>query len=329
MNIIIKKSILLLAVFVLFGFGSNVQAQNVSEDGDIEIDVQYGSGNNLGDDIDGDALFDEDNIYPGWSESKKVIVVNKSEEYVTELYIEFNLDDGNTLADELKIYVIRVEDDSYRVGGVGDHYTLEEIDAEGALYIDKLEPEENELYEVKLKFDEGAGNETQGKSTQFDIDFALGGIQTEGESENAILAAQGRNEWTGDAPVDEIDGGKTEELISGATVIEVGDNYNESGNGKIKGASTCRSWPLLVWIIITVIYGIIAMLIGKGVTTFQEKKIALFWQMLLLVGVIVVWYFFDVCRYYYWMPIISIIGGVIIAIIIGKKEINKTSQQIL
>lgn len=299
MKIVIKKSILLLAVFVLLGFGGDVYAVD-----EVDIDVS-------GDD---DRMFNESFIYPGWSTKKHVEVTNRSETSEVDLYMNFKIDNGNTLAKQLKIYVIN-SDGSYRIGGAGDKYTLWEADDEGNLFVEKLSTEESKTYTVKVKFDEDAGNDTQGKDTQFDIDFTIEG-ETTGLTEEDILTVQERV-VTGEAPEDEIEVLVTEEKApESATIVRSG----EENNGQVAGAETCRSWPFWAWLVMILSYTGIAYIIGRRAQNVSDSKRNLLWQGLVLLGAIGLWYFFDTCRTYAWVPIVASVIGVVLALILFNKE---------
>ncbi len=304
MKKIMKKIALIFAIVIFVGFGSNdVFAQN-----EVGIDVS-------GDD---DKMLNEDLIYPGWSKKKTVEVTNHSDTSEVDLYLNFKVDKGNTLADELKIYVIDSKG-NYKIGGAGDKYTLKKADEEGSLFVEKLDIGESAIYQVKVKFDEDAGNDTQGKETEFDIDFTIEGEATEGLTEAQILTNQGRA-VTGLPPEDEEKDDNKQ--ISAASTI--GEDLNEGG--AVKGAETCNSWPLWSWIVLIIAYGAITYLIGRGGENTADNKRNLFWQVLSLVGALAVWYFFDTCRMYIWVPVVSSLIGIFLMIVLFNEK-NKNKKQ--
>lgn len=167
-------------VLVILFFPSVALAEN-------KIDVEYP----VGTDIDGGIIFDEDNILPGWETSKIIKVKNKSTTDDTNFYIKFVLQGNEKLAKALKLYVIRVSDGSYRIGGSGDRYTLKKADGE-RLYVDKLSKKEGEKYRIKIKFGEDAGNEYQSRTAKFKIKFTIESEEAGAGTEAEILAAEGR-----------------------------------------------------------------------------------------------------------------------------------------
>lgn len=308
MKTMIKKTTFLFAVVVFLGFGGNVFAEN-------KIDVQVSG--------DDSRMFNEHNIYPGWSQKKTVKVTNESDTSITDLYMDFGIDNGKTLASDLKIYVIN-SGGSYRIGGTGDKYTLKKAGKKGALFVEKLGPGESKKYTIKVKFDKDAGNDTQKKDTQFDIDFKIMGETSENTAEE-ILTSQGRT-VTGKPPEDET--AENGSVTSSNAKQSQGAVEGVTNNGKVKGASACHSWPLWIWVFIVVIYGIIATAMSRDAITLQKKKIALFWQIALAVLSVGLWYFFDTCRNYNWEPIITLImGGALIVMMYRKQDPSQPPKQ--
>ncbi|KKP80353.1 MAG: hypothetical protein A2271_04730 [Candidatus Moranbacteria bacterium RIFOXYA12_FULL_35_19] len=256
---------------------------------DDEIDVEFSDGT----DIDGDEIFDEDNIYPGWEKSKTIRVQNEHPSEDADLYFTFDVNGDKKLAEKLKLYVIKVANDDYRIGGEGDRWTLEEADEE-ELYVDRLDSGEEEEYEIKIKFDKDAGNEYQGLETDFDIDFQIESGEAGSGTEGEILAGEGRV-VSGNPPAEEVQGATTEE--------------GGQGGGEIAGQEEkCQSWPKWVWILALAIFaGIFGYDARKNYVREEYGwKIALLWTAL-AVGF---WYYFDKCREFQWF----LYGAIIIAI---------------
>ncbi|MCK4636137.1 MAG: hypothetical protein KAT32_04710 [Candidatus Moranbacteria bacterium] len=286
---------------------------------DNEMDLEDSSGDN----IHGDDIFNESNIFPGWSESETINVQNESDESEVDLYITFDVDGGEKLAEAIKIYVVRKSDGSYRVGGSGDKYTLEKASGED-LFIGKLDAGDDEDYKIKVKFDEDAGNEYQNLATEFDIDFEIEGRTPEGLTEEEIFTYQDRT-VTGETPEDEIED-EVEEVEEDEPKSVIKVNKVED-KGIVAGEQTCQDkWPLWVWILILVVYGGLVSLIGNSTDTKDENASSIFWQAVLMIVTLVIWYFFDVCRLYIWVPILTIIGGAIIATIFYKGEEVTTKE---
>ena len=280
-----KISLLVISLFLVFmSLGNTARA-------DDEIDVEFLNGEN----VDGDDIFDENNIYPGWEESETIRVENESTTDDTNLYFTFDVNGDKKLAKKLKLYVIRTADDSYRIGGEGDRWTLEEAD-EKELYTDKLSAGESERYKINIKFDKDAGNEFQGLETDFDIDFQIESENAGSGTEGAILASEGRTGFTGDEPTEEVAG------------VETGGG---EGGGEIAGEENkCQSWPMWVWIL--------AMAVFAGIFSADARrnylkedygwKFAGLWTAL-AVGF---WYYFDKCREFGWFWYGSIITAIVL-----------------
>jgi hypothetical protein len=263
-----------------------------------EIDVKYVTGKKLSD----QKVVSEKNIYPGWSEQRKVRVQNESETDTVDLYIKFKDVSGKKLAGKIKIYVIR-NDGSYRLGGTGDHWTLKKASGKN-FYIDKLDPQESKHYKIKFVFDKNAGNEYQDISSKFDVRLKIEGEKST-TSEEEILISQERSTFTGEPPADE-PGEEIESEESPAT---------QEGSGEILGVSDseepkdqCQSWPLIKWVLALIAY--------LGILNFNnfyrvefDQRVRWFWQLIFTILIVVVWTIFDECRLYTWFPTVSIFTG--------------------
>ena len=300
MNKFIKKTIFIFAGVLLSGFFSQtVFAANY-------LDVEQPVGTNL----NGDSLFKADNIYPGWSKTVTLRVRNKSQEDSADIYFNFDAKGDKRLADKLKVYVVRIKDNSYRVGGTGDHWTLKEAD-EKNLYIGRLKPGEATQYKVKIKFDKDAGNEYQGLKAKFSVGFRMESqVAQAGQTERQILANQGRGNFTGNQPAEE--GGQQNNNTE--------NNQNENGNvagankengGKTLGEETgCHSWPRWIWVLATLIFLGLSLLSTQK-TKKEKIKQHFSWQLGGVIGAIALWYFFDKCQYYKWFPLAVVVIGIL------------------
>lgn len=287
MDQFLRKTIWLGAVLLILSVAFGVRAED-------KIDVEYKVGTNL----DGKDIFNEDNILPGWSETKTIRVQNDSETDEVNLYFKFDLKSGLDLAKELKLYVIRKTDGSYRIGGSGDRYNLEKADGEGDLYVDGLDPGESHQYKLKIKFNEDAGNEFQGLETEFDIDFHIESQEADNRTEEEILAFQGRV-VTGEAPEEEVG---EEEEVQGVVSEE---------EGEVAGEKTiCKSLPLWFWIVALIVFIILSFISTKN-TQESKAKSHFIWQLIGVVLLVIIWYLFDKCPYYKWFPIAIIIVGIL------------------
>jgi hypothetical protein len=300
-----------LALFWAFSLLVITPSLALAEDGENEIDVEYPIGHNLND----DDIFDEENIYPGWSKKKDFSVENNSDESEVDLFLRIDLEDGEKLAKELKLYVIREDDNNYRIGGEGDRWDLEDADDEGYLYFDRLDEGEEEEYEIKIKFDEDAGNEFQGLETEFDIDFMVEGEEvTAGVSEEDVFASQGRV-VTGEAPTDEITEEPEEEPeVQGQfeEAPELVDSQEDQQATDVKGTSSeCVSWPpFWVWVVALVV--IIISLIVSDYRNFRRREYGWKFDLFIVIAAILFWYFFDNCKIHLWFLFGSLASGVLI-----------------
>ncbi len=284
----------------------------LAKDGENKIDVEYP----VSHDLDGGDIFNEENIYPGWSKKKEFTVENESVESEVDLFLQIDLKDGEKLAKELKLYIIRDDDNSYRIGGAGDKWDLEDADDEGYLYFDRLDEGEEEQYEIKIKFDKDAGNEFQGLETEFDIDFKIEGEEVEeGVSEEDVFASQGRV-VTGEAPADETGEEPEEEPEVQGEYEEAPElsTYDKSDQPAtdVKGTSSeCVSWPPF-WVWIIALVTIIVSLIISDYRNFRRREYGWKFDLFLMITAVLLWYFFDNCKIHLWFLFGSLASGVLI-----------------
>jgi len=290
MNNFLKKIIFAVSLTALLGGGFCAQAEDVKMN---LIDVEYPVGINL----NGNNIFRAENIYPGWRESKTISIRNKDEAGKMNVYFKFDVS-GNKLAKKLKLYVVRIKDNSYRIGGSGDRWTLDDADGKD-LYVDRLDAGETTKYKIKIKFDEDAGNEYQGLKSKFDIKFeaefqpATLGI-TESENEKQILEEQEKRK------------------VSGIEPKQLGEeSSNGNNNGQVSGEEmSCHSLPRWVWILATLAF--LGLSLFSTQKTGREKiKKHFIWQLGGVAGAILLWYLFDKCQYYKWFPVAVIVIGIL------------------
>lgn len=287
-------TITLIAFFILCG--STAQAEN-------KLDIEYLSGSNINE----DNLFKADHIYPGWSKSETIRITNESKDDEVNLYFNFKTKEKSRLAKKLKIYVIRKSDNNYRIGGEGDRKNLKEIN-NGNLYTDHLDPEESSLYKIKIVFDKDAGNEYQGKSVKFNLNFKIEERVNEDATEEEIFEAQGRADFTGLPPEESNE--KNQVTVENQDNSEVAGAQSESTDENIMGAQdSCQSWSLKTWILILIAYFTIFNFNNFYKLSANHKKIRWFWQLTYTALTIVIWYLFDNCRYFTWLPIVTVLLG--------------------
>jgi len=289
---ILKKIFAIIFISTLLLISNTAHAKN-------EISVKHVTGKN----ITNGKIFNATNIYPGWSESKIIRIKNESETDNANIYFKFETKNHCELEKKLKLYVIRVNDKNYRIGGTGDHWTIKEADGKN-LYIDKLEPQEKKYYKIKVKFEEQSGNEYQNLSFKFDLDFKIKS-DASNETEEEILASQNRTNFTGTFSEN-----KTEDTVAENNL------ENQKDSGEILGASIleegtqkqCQSWPLIKWILALITY--------LGILNFnnfykieKDQKTRWFWQLTFTMLAIVIWTIFDECRYYSWFPTVTLLTG--------------------
>jgi len=289
---IFSKNLIIIIGLSFFAWAGFAKAE-------VQIDVEYPVGSNL----NKGKIFSEDNILPGWEESKTIRVENDSETDDENLY--FTLDvNGDDLAKALKLYVIRVENGSYRIGGEGDHYTLKKADDE-KLYMDKLSATKGKQYRVKIKFDKEAGNEYQGKETKFDVEFRIESEEADARTEEEILASQGRV-VSGLPPVE----GEQELSPEIQTEAAVFDS-REEGDEEVEIAGVtkqCNNWPWWVWALILLGYLIIFYVSTFSKKNRENKNIPWVLQIIMAIAVVIFWWYFDNCREYFWF-LYSSLGG--------------------
>lgn len=274
---------------------------------DDSISVKWNNSN--GDSIGDDELFDADNIYPGWSESKTIYVKNNSIRRDTNLFFELDVKGDKKLAKELKLYVTRLGDNkSVRIGGPGDRYDLDSAD-EKSLFLDELSMDSGKRYRIKIKFDKNAGNEFQGLSTNFDVKFQIEAIEGSGAAAQ-ILANQNR-------PI-AIAENLTDEQVEAAEVDVLGDNtptISEKGaetdsTGTVKGISkNCKNTDKNPWLVaLAVLATVIAI---NGWKDSRGKGYG--WKLdALAVGILLLgWYCLESCHLLRWVPISAILIGII------------------
>ena len=268
---------------------------------DNKIDVEYPVGSNL----NGDDIFDERNIYPGWEKSKTIRIKNKSNTDGTNLFFTFDIKGDKRLADELRLYVIRQSDNSYRIGGAGDRYTLKEAD-ERRFYVDNLAIGESEKYKIKIRFNREAGNEFQRLETKFDIDFKIESEEA-GWTEAEILASEGRT----------VSGNPPEEEVAG---VESSDN--ETDEELVAGEEKqCQNWPKWGWVLALIVFAVI--FLKDAGNNYKDSKYGWKFALIWTIFTIIFWYLFDTCHEFKWflygLIIIAIVGHTIFVIALKKK----------
>lgn len=131
-----------------------------------------------------DPLFDEDNIYPGWSIIKTLKAKNEygeDREFMVEVD-NLDVDSNFPLTDVLKIE-IREDGETDNIYGPED---LEDWEDEKDLPLGYIAESDSTTYEFIITMDPSAGNEYQGKSTSFDLKL---GFDTEPVVEGASTSS--------------------------------------------------------------------------------------------------------------------------------------------
>jgi len=260
------------------------------------LDVEFPVGSNFHSGV----LFDDGNIIPGWSTTKTIRIEN-DESFDIDVYLRIKVSGDKKLAEALKLYVIRIDDGSFRVGGEGDRYDLKSANKED-LFIDRLRAGKGKNYRIKIKFDEKAGDEYQGLILEsFEIEFGSEEADEE-KSEEEILVGQERV-VTGDSPEEEADDFQNE-----GEEVEVFGETDSGGQVKASGvARACSSWPWWVWLIILAVYLDVFYKITFNEKTRSQKKMPWKAQILALVVVLVFWWYFDACKNYLWFICLSVV----------------------
>ena len=270
-------------------FAFTLQAQ--AGDG---IDVEYPVGDNIHD----IKIFDENNIYPGCSSSKTIRVENDNPDEAVDLDFTFEVKGDKTLAKMLKIYVVRVSDGSYRIGGEGDRFSLSSASGKH-LFVDRLSPTKGKEYRIKVVFDKEAGNEYQNLQATFDIEFDIESNEASDQTPEQILASEGRFAFTGLAPSEDddsetaVEGEQTQEPKLVAAV-----SANESGAGVAGAKTQCLNLPFWIWVIQLLI--VISFLLINDYVNFSKKIYRWKFDLVIVLAAIGFWYFFDNCRQFEW-----------------------------
>lgn len=302
---VFSRNILATFLFMFLFLTNNALAED-------RIDVEYPVGTNIG----GNEFFDEDNIYPGWEKTRTLRVENNSETDDVDFYITFDVKGDKTLAKKLKLYVIRKADGSYRLGGEGDRMDLDDAD-EKELYVDRLSPTKGKEYDIKIKFDKEAGNKYQGKEVEFDTEFMIESRVASDETEEEILAAQGREDFTGLEP--EVQG---ESEVSTETTPEAAQISQE---GQVEGAQAqCESWPMWAWIVLLIVL-LVMQLLNEFRNYNMDEYHWKFSAFLPALG-IALWYLFDNCLENTWFVYACVIGFVLIHLVY-MNFLKKNSKQ--
>lgn len=292
------RIVVISSLFFVMGF------INVALAADDWIDVSYS----------GSKIFNEKNVYPGWSKKEDFSVKNNHPTDIADLYITFDLKDGKTLAEVLKVYVIR-SDGSYRLGGRGDRFTLKELDREGRVFIDKLKPGKRKHYKMKIEFDKDAGNKYQNKASKFDVKFKIeGDLNSRNNTTRDILNREGRRGFTGEEPA--VVAGAKDENNSTDKNKEKGDKETTVAGVQDENNSCQGGWPLWAWILVLTIGGVGIYFASKATKLSFRLTI----QLLIIVSIGILWFYKDNCRTYKWMPYVDGLGGVVLMGVLQKRN---------
>ncbi len=296
----IKFSFLVVVLILIFSSLGNIAKANDS------IKVEDLKGSNIGN----REIFHGDNIYPGWETTKTIRIKNESATDKVNLFFTFDLEDGNKLAKALKLYVVRVPSNDYRIGGQGDKWTLKEADGK-RLYADELKAGEDKKYKIKIKLDEDADNEYQDLKVRFGINFKIESQIANSTSKNDILASEGRV-VTGKPPIKEVKGEQTKK-------------NKEDKSGLVSGAEKkCQNWPQWVWVLALVIF--VLGLVWDARRNYKKEKYAWKLAVVWMVVALIFWYFFDFCHQYRWFLSDVIITTIIIHFIYLASLKKKVAQ---
>ncbi len=216
------------------------------------------------------------------------------------------------LAKMLKLYIIRVSDGSFQIGGPGKRINLNEIDGK-KLFIDQLNPSKGKNYKLKIVFDETAGNEYQGKKIKFDVDFRLeakkatdNGVQEEGIVRSFFSGSTGIFQST------------QENIIQTGGEIETKGKSSEKEEGEVAGMSTCQGLPFWVWLLGLIVFTFIFWWDRND--KFKKEEEGWVFSVFLLVSTFVFWNIFDYCQEFRWFPWANVIVLLILAIYFNRKK---------
>jgi len=271
----------LLAITAVFVFGMTVADARA----EVKIDITP----------EDDPLFDVEDAAPGDSETKEIKATNEGTD-AQDLFI--NIDDitGDDLADEIKFYLKDKSSGDYLIGGEGDRFTLKEIHDEGDVFVERLDPGEDNTYEMKLELDENAGNEFQDKKSEFDIVF---GFNDESVPLGAPLPLR-----TGPA------GGET----AGEIIVGGEGTPGEEGEGEVAGEEECV--PVAWWIFALMLLAYwVVMYFNLFYRMKESENIRWFWEAVYTILALVGWYYLDRCRTNVWFVYAALVSGFILYLI--------------
>ena len=285
MNTRTIKKLLSLCVFaVVVGAATPVSAE-------IRVDVNWHGKKN--------PTFDEKHIKPGDSVEQEITVTNTGDE-VQDLYLKIEKVKNRSFADQFKVYLIDKNSKKYYLGGIGERFTLQDLEKKGSVFIERLDPGEKGRYILKLQFDESAGNEFQRQKLSFDTKFGFKGKPV---SPNAPLPLRLTRGGGGER-------GSSQE-VQGVEVNGKGssERKEEAATGEVQGAAEVQcenAWAWWVWMLLLIaLFGL-----QVAFNILLHGRTSLVASVLLFIGALVVWYLFDVCRDYWWF----VVGALLITL---------------
>jgi len=291
---------------LLFGVALSALGGMSSVQAADEIDVNW----------EDEPLFEVDAIAPGDKTTKNARVQNDHATESADLYFKIFLNSDKELAEQLRFYLIDKSSGKYLIGGPGDRFNLKKLAEEGNVFVERLDPGESNRYKVKVKFDKDAGNEFQGRKTEFDIKFKLVSETAEPGSSIPLRAGVPAGGTEGAEEDGTVEGAETETDEPITTESDNSDKNTPTGiTAGVKDA--CSSWPLWAWILLLVAFTAIFN-IKKLTQNEALYKNARFIQIAALIISLIIWYLFDVCREYIWVAITLIIIAIISSIILKR-----------
>ncbi len=233
-----------------------------------------------------DEWFGVENMMPGESATEEFCAQN---DHATEAGDYFlNIDDvaDGDLANRLKFYLRDKSSGKYLIGGSGDRFTVDEMNSAGDVFIERLEPGEENCYSMKIKFDEDAGDDFQDREVTFDFNFTLVSEVAAGVTPPFRLGVpEGGVEPTPEEIAEDFP------AVAGAETAEEGEVAGAAGT------AACTSWPLWAWILLLVAH--------TGITNVKQLFHGLVirqWGSALqagsAAGALLSWYLYDGCRSY-------------------------------
>lgn len=265
-----------------------------------------------------DGSISEDNIAPGDTFSKSLIVTNKTADNL-QLAMNVSLQDDST-GDLGEVILVKIKDAGGNLifGEAGDK-NMKDLNG-NPFNFDIIGPNVVKEFELIFVFDPNAGNEYQKMEIKFDISA---GVEVKEVLKQEITDANdhhndnkkknnNKNNITFASNPVNIGGifrPTTSEEIEGIDSSDDEVAGNQENINKVAGVENeCSEWPLWIWILMLAAY-IIA--INTNFYYEAKEKVRWFFPLAWTAAIFLVWYYFEKCRLYPWYPYLIIIIAIV------------------